>query len=291
MRKALLLFLLFLLSIGTLSAYAEGIDTSVTIYVNGSAPLSWITAVPTEKTVYVPAVATARLLDIDCNIIEYYSSPVTVLTNDTGCGYFYNDSYYAIINTIGTDMENPSKVINGILYLPYEAFTSVFGVNCTIIKEQEAVRVELYEKDYNPNAKAYENAVTELKLTSDTDYLIWVSKKNFSVRLFTKANGVWHFEKEFPCSIGKADTPTCEGTYKYYEKIKSWNYNSYYVGPVMRFNRGFALHSTLVRYDGTPYDDRVGMQISAGCVRMHIDDIQYLCDTVPLNSTVHVSAD
>ncbi len=289
MRKTVLIFLLFMLSFGTLNAYAETNDVSVSVYVNDSAPLSWITAYPTDKTIYLPAVATAKLLEIDVNIIEYYSSPATVLTKGENCGYFFNDSYYAIINTIGTDMDSPSKIINGILYLPKDVFTSLFGASCTVIEEEGSLRIDLYTKEYNPNAKKYENTVANL--TSDTDYLIWVSKKDFSVRLFTNDNNTWHFEKEFPCAIGKDDTPTCEGVYKYYEKITAWKYNNYYVGPVMRFNRGFALHSTLVRYDGTPYDDRVGVKISAGCIRMHPDDIQYLWDTVPLQSTVYVSAD
>lgn len=265
-------------------------EPSVSFYVNGNPPLSWINAEYSGDILYLPAVATANLLGINANIIDYYSSPATILTKDENCCYFFNDNYYAIINSTAIDMENPSKIINGILYLPSDIFTSVFGVECTVTKDASLIKIDFKTTTPDPKAEQYESAVAALKLTSSTDYLIWVSKANYSVRLFTKANGKWRFEQEFPCSIGKLNTPTCEGTYKYYEKIKAWKYDKYYVGPVMRFNRGYALHSTLVRYNGTAYDDRVGMNISAGCVRMHPDDIQYLWDTVPLQTTVHISA-
>ena len=296
MRKLLILLLAFILFLGVTSVYAEEATptdkiASISVYVNDAIPLSWITAVFSGSELYIPAVATANLLDIDANIVEYYSAPATVLTKGERCGYFFNDSYYAIINTIGTDMESPSKIINGILYLPCDIFTSLFDVECIVTEEDGKFRVDLNTKEYDPDAEKYEAIVSNLNLSSSTDYLIWVSKADYSVRLFTKANNRWHFVQEFPCAIGKEDTPTCEGIFRYYEKIEAWKYDKYYVGPVMRFNRGYALHSTLIRYNGTSYDDRVGTKLSAGCVRMHHNDIQYLWDTIPLDTTIYVSAE
>ena len=57
----------------------------------------------------------------------------------------------------------------------------------------------------------------------------------------------------------------------------------------MRFYKGYAMHSTLVRYDGTDYDPRLGMMISHGCIRMKPADIQYLWDTIPLYTKVYVT--
>ncbi len=316
MRKALSLLLVLTFALGILNVSAEEateisteistevapvtpVENVVTIplvYVDGNLPLLWINAVSCDGVLYLPAAATANLIDVNVNMIDYYSSPATVLTKGEKCGYFFNNSVYAIINAKALDMEHPTKVINGILYLPADIFVSLFGIECTVSEENGAARVDIKKKaatvSENPNAEKFESIVKERKLKSDTNYLIWVSKANYSVRLFIKdKDGNWHFDREYPCAIGKPSSPTCEGTYKYYEKIQRWPYSSYYVGPVMRFNRGYALHSTLMRYNGTPYDDRVGVKISAGCVRLHQKDIQYLWDTVPLQSTVYVSAD
>ena len=334
MRRLLSILLIFVLSLGVVSIGAEEateittetateeatetvteaateIATEVTVptepvvitipvvYINGKAPSLWINAVSVDGVIYLPAAATANLFDINVNIIDYYSAPATILTKGENWGYFFNNNYYAIINSKALDLEHPSKVINGVLYLPSDVFTSLFGIECTMSEENGQFRVDLKKTEAvketvsdNPNAQKYESIVKSRNLKSDTNYLIWVSKANYSVRLFTKdTNGSWHFDREYPCAIGKSSSPTCEGTFKYYEKITAWKYSKYYVGPVMRFNRGYALHSTLMRYNGTPYDDRVGVKISAGCVRMHQKDIQYLWDTVPLKTTVYVSAD
>ncbi|MBQ8541570.1 MAG: L,D-transpeptidase family protein [Clostridia bacterium] len=310
MRKLLSVLLIFTLALSivsvsaeeatevhaTVPAESEAVSIS-TVFVNGNTPSLWINAVAFDKVIYLPAAATANLFQINVNIIDYYSFPATVLTKGENQGYFFNNNYYAIINTQALDMKHPSKIINGILYLSSDIFTSLFDIECTVSEENGQYRVDLREcveetVSDNPDAQKYESIIASKNLTSDTSYLIWVSKADYSVRLFTKdQSGEWHFDREYPCAIGKSSSPTCEGTFQYYEKIAAWEYENYYVGPVMRFNRGYALHSTLIRYNGTPYDDRVGVRISAGCVRMHQEDIQYLWDTVPLKTTVYVSAD
>lgn len=298
MRKLICTLLIAIIALSSITSFAQEdeasasvSDMSINVYINGTLPLTWMKAVDVDGVICIPAIATAKLLGIDVNVIEFYSSPATVLTKGENCVYFFNDSCYAIINSVGENMEHFTHVINGILYLPYDAF-SLFGTECETHEEEGAVSVFLNTpEDKDPVAKEYENTVNSRKITSETDYLIWVSKADFSVRLFTKENDFWNFEKEYPCAIGAAATPTCEGIFKYYEKITAWKYDSYYVGPVMRFNGGYAIHSTLMRYNGTPYDDRVGVKISHGCVRMHQSDVQYLWDTVPLNSTVYVTAE
>jgi len=58
----------------------------------------------------------------------------------------------------------------------------------------------------------------------------------------------------------------------------------------MRFYKGYALHSTLIGYNGTPYDNRVGVKISHGCVRMCPEDINWLAKNIPLYTRVLVTA-
>ena len=120
-------------------------------------------------------------------------------------------------------------------------------------------------------------------------FLVWVSKKNYAVTVFTGSKNNWKSEKSFKCSIGAPSTPTITGQYEYFSKESRWTYPTYYVGPIMRFYKGYALHSTLLRYDGTSADGRLGMKISHGCVRLAPSDIQWLVDMVPLHTKIYVT--
>ena len=134
-----------------------------------------------------------------------------------------------------------------------------------------------------------ENHVNEMKVWSDTPYLIWVSKANYKVSVFLRDNGKWNFIKEFGCSVGAPGTPTVTGQYKYYQYQKKWDYGSYYVGPIMRFYGGYAIHSTLVNNNGTDRDGRIGKMISHGCVRVRPESINWLTSYVPLGTKIYIT--
>jgi len=134
-----------------------------------------------------------------------------------------------------------------------------------------------------------EKHVNDIAVWSDTPYLIWVSKANFTVNVFYRDNGRWNLTNEFPCSIGAPSTPTVTGQFRYHQYQEKWQYSGYYVGPIMRFYGGYALHSTLVNNNGTDRDGRVGKMISHGCVRLRPDDINWLATTIPLGTKVYIT--
>lgn len=134
-----------------------------------------------------------------------------------------------------------------------------------------------------------EEHVNQNELWSDTPYLIWVSKANFTVSVFLQENGVWDCIKSFPCSIGAPDTPTVTGQYRYYQYQQKWDYGSYYVGPIMRFYGGYAIHSTLVNNDGSDRDGRVGKMISHGCVRVRPESIDWLTYYIPIGTKIYIT--
>ena len=43
------------------------------------------------------------------------------------------------------------------------------------------------------------------------------------------------------------------------------------------------------RYDGTPYNNNVGVKLSLGCVRCQPKYINWMADYVPIGSTVYVT--
>ncbi len=136
------------------------------------------------------------------------------------------------------------------------------------------------EKTVFVNAKGY---------SSPTQYLIWVSRSAQMVNVFEGSQGNWRLIHEFPCATGKSSTPTPVGvTYVTYKQT-AWVTSSYTCRPIVRFypNTGYAFHSRLY-YPGTNTlkDASIGFPVSAGCVRMLDDGINWLYYNIPTRTTV-----
>ena len=143
-----------------------------------------------------------------------------------------------------------------------------------------------HQENASQSAEEYVNSAG---LTSQTPYLVWVSKSNYTVYTFLRENGRWNLVYSCPCSIGASSSPTVTGTFKYFSREARWTYENFYVGPIMRFYGGYAIHSTLLKYDGTDYNATVGKKLSHGCVRVRPADINWMVCYVPLKTTVHVT--
>lgn len=205
-------------------------------------------------------------------------------------------NYHKVVFYVnGNDMYADGKVtysdttpllINKSIYVPFRFLVEGLGGTISADMENDKLNVKATFERVTPNKSEAKVA----GITSRTDYLIWVSKSDFKVTLFKKKNGMWREEANYLCSIGAPNTPTIEGQFEYFSKEKSWDYPTYYVGPIMRFYSGYALHSTLLKYNGTSADGRLGKKISHGCVRLAPADINYLVDVVPLYTKVYVTA-
>ncbi len=178
--------------------------------------------------------------------------------------------------------------VDGAVCVPVADTASVFG--CEVEYGDDGCTLSLSLGYASVGQNAAERLVNGRGLVSDTNYLIWVSKGEYTVRVFKGQSGGWHQINSFPCAIGAPATPTVEGTFKYYQYQSRWEYPTYYVGPIMRFYGGYAIHSTLLRYNGANADARVGVRISHGCVRVRPANIKWLVDTIPLQTTIYVTA-
>ena len=128
------------------------------------------------------------------------------------------------------------------------------------------------------DAKGYDSA---------TDYLVWVSRYTQKVIVFQGSKGNWKVVKTMPCSSGANNTPTPAGSFTIYSRTGRWDFTNYYTSHVSIFNGGHAFHSILYNYNHTVYDDRVGIPLSHGCIRMLVDDCKYIYN-LPLNTRVIV---
>ncbi len=161
--------------------------------------------------------------------------------------------------------------------------TSTYAGNYTLAWAQK--------NDYSKDVK--HAFVNYMGYSSSSNYLVWVNLTYQRVNIFTGSQGNWTLVREALCGAGKASTPTIKGVFTISYKQPSWNYGSYYCGPIVRFNgsSGYAFHSRLQYWPMNSdryYDARIGFPISHGCLRMYNDDIWYMYNNLPSGTTVVV---
>ena len=139
---------------------------------------------------------------------------------------------------------------------------------------------EPFEKEIWVNAKGYE---------SDTQYLIWVNQSHQRTNVFEGSQGSWKLIYEWVVGCGRGSN-TPQGVFKTTWNQVGWFTYDYDVRPVVRFKGGgYAFHSRLY-YPGTDIlkEPDIGYPISAGCIRMYDENIQWIYDNVPSGTTVVV---
>lgn len=223
------------------------------------------------------------------------------------------DSSTAYVNGYPVDMGVNMTYADGKFYIPVGFVTSVFGIPVTVDEYNgntnmnavlpktgfESGKTTVSENIPSENTQntaeaplasnSAEDYVNSAGISSKTDYLIWISKKDYKLYVFLGSAGNWKLCKTFDCTIGKASSPTITGQFEYFSKESKWTYDNFYVGPIMRFKGGYAIHSTLLSYSGGDYDARVGMQLSHGCVRVRKPNIDWLVSYVPLYTKIYIT--
>ena len=202
---------------------------------------------------------------------------------------FYIDDIYAVFGSDALNLPEPVYMEDFMPYVPLSRVAVYFACNYNLVADSEYLREITLTPSVYSDKYIKEKAVNSTDISSKTNYMIWVSKKDFEVNIFTGSQNKWTHLITYPCSIGAPGTPTIEGQFEYHQRQPRWNYDKYYCGPVMRFYRGYAFHSYLIRYDGRVYDGRLGMKISLGCVRMHPNDIGWMSENIPLNTKVYIT--
>ncbi len=139
--------------------------------------------------------------------------------------------------------------------------------------------------DFSTAAK--ENYINQAGYSSDTQYLLWISRYTQRVNVFQGSKGKWKLIKTFLVSTGGNETPTPAGSYRTYYHENQWTWSSYYVNTITGFYNGHAFHTILKSPNGGYYDSRVGIPLSHGCIRMQEADCNYIYN-LPLYTRVVV---
>ncbi|MDD6213827.1 MAG: L,D-transpeptidase family protein [Firmicutes bacterium] len=201
------------------------------------------------------------------------------------------DSCVANKNGKSAELSATPVLIGSTVYAPlrFVCESLDFNVDASMPNGILTVRVDEPESPVTVQKKMSEQYVNASNLPSDTKYLIWINKSSYMLYVFLGENGNWREVYSCKCAIGASSTPTITGTFKYFSKEARWSYDKFYVGPIMRFYRGYAIHTTLLNYDGTNYNSTVGAKISHGCIRVRPNDMNWLVSYVPLKTTIHIT--
>lgn len=125
-------------------------------------------------------------------------------------------------------------------------------------------------------------------LYSPTGYLLTVNTSAPHCMAFYWRAGAWQPLWDKPCSVGKPSTPTVRGQFGVGLRGRSFGhgYTAYWW---TQFHGDYLFHSILYQ-EGTHQvlDGRLGEHVSAGCVRMRIEDAKWIYDNVPSSTKVAV---
>lgn len=151
--------------------------------------------------------------------------------------------------------------------------------NLTYLKEHYTTQdYSTAEKEMFINKKGY---------SSDSKYLIWISLYTQRVNIFEGSEGRWKLIRNARCATGRINKPTPVGSFKIGDRsARGWDYDTYYVKPVVQFYSDYFFHSRLKYYKGGYYDATIGKPASAGCIRMYDEDIKFIYDKMPRGTRV-----
>lgn len=136
--------------------------------------------------------------------------------------------------------------------------------------------VELYTPKFNADG-----------LSDDaSDYVIVVNSKNNTLRIYYQNDLL----SSFDCATGKASTPTPEGCYSVVNKCVNPAYGSIPGGasnnPLGKRWMGLSIPGGCYGIHGNSNEASIGTNASAGCVRMHNDEVEDVYDIIPIGTTV-----
>lgn len=158
----------------------------------------------------------------------------------------------------------------------------------------EALNIDaLYE--VNPDSPTEEEIQTYLELKqldSPTKYLVWVDIDRQQVYVLERENDGFKLFKRMKCSSGSNKSPTIRGTFTvkkdrgyYFYSQASSSGAKYWV----RFDGLYLFHSIALDKNMNILDPTLGERVSAGCVRLSMEDSEWIYRNLPEGTTVYIN--
>lgn len=122
--------------------------------------------------------------------------------------------------------------------------------------------------------------------SSPTSYLLAIDTGSCYVGVYSGSRGHWEEVARWSCSPGAASTPTVTGIFSVTGKGYSFDSFGSRCFYYTQFYGDYLFHSTLFYPNGGTMDDRLGLHLSHGCVRLNINNAKWIYDNIPLGTTV-----
>lgn len=122
--------------------------------------------------------------------------------------------------------------------------------------------------------------------SSPTSYLLAIDTRGCSVGVYSGSRGHWEEIAHWSCSPGAPGTPTVTGVFSVTGKGYSFDSFGSRCFYYTQFYGDYLFHSTLYYPSGGIMDNRLGMQLSHGCVRLNINNAKWIYDNIPYGTTV-----
>nr|WP_317359028.1 L,D-transpeptidase [uncultured Tyzzerella sp.] len=215
------------------------------------------------------------------------SPVIATITND--CNVYYEKELKNYIITIkkGTNVEILQDKTKKV-YLIKNEDLKIEGW----VKREDLYIPEtpIASKDYLKNIEL-ETYVNNLGIDSQTDYLIFTDIYRQLTYIFKGKAQNWKIIKTIPCGTGLNESPTTRGIFKIYDKGE-WFYSERLGSGAMywlKFNGSYLYHSVAMDKNKNIIDNTIGERCSSGCIRMALDDIKWVYDNIPKNTTVYIN--
>lgn len=124
---------------------------------------------------------------------------------------------------------------------------------------------------------------------SNTGWLILVDTSANRVGVYRGYVNNWNEVKYWPCTSGAMSTPTVKGAFTVQGRGTSFG-SGYTCWYYTQFYGNYLFHSVLYKQGSksTIIDGRLGINASHGCVRLSIENANWIYDTIPSGTKVIV---
>lgn len=221
-------------------------------------------------------------------------------------GYVYNQYLSKTKYTwTGVNLRSfPSSESNAVTVVPAKSRVQVLSTSGdwsnVIYENQEGYIFNYFLSDDGNPPEDYDfqyfytdmtKFVNDNKIKSPTPNLITTDLENKLTYVFEKnTDNIWQLLFKWECTVGKPSTPTITGTYYISGRKPYFGSDSYLVKYATRIRGGYYYHSVLFNPEGTYIiDDRLGMALSHGCIRLAVKNAQWIYDNILDTTTVIIN--
>ncbi len=136
-----------------------------------------------------------------------------------------------------------------------------------------------------------ESYINYKKFSSPTPYFIWVDIDRQLTHIFKGSTGNWKLKRTMVCATGKNESPTIRGIFEIGDRGRWFYSNRLKSGAKnwIRFYNSYLFHSIAFDSRGNIQDNTLGNRASAGCVRLSVEDSEYLYENIPEQTTVWIN--